>query len=373
MATEILPFHDANDVEYVSGKTPKPVHSTPRFLYFCRFTLYQQILEAQARQEKSLADLPTELLISILSISAASSRKASRTLALTSPWISDITLPIRLEHISIRTVRQLTSFNDLVCTSPRAADAVRTLWLGFSHAERTFIPDTLRACRNLRAFSCQLVALESLCAAMWPQAPRTLTLLDAMQERWPEPDNPMWVRILHSPHGPPLLHTLTHLHLVEFHPALDEFFPAAHLPCLTHFAMGSEKNVPWAHVGPGYDSFISSFARDIRPLSLRLEAAVLVLWPFARHWELRKGPLEPWHTPELVRLAREADIMIYCVANGAHEELKYHQTFWEEAVNGGDDIWSLARKQMESRIDTGHYTNSSVKTSKQVLRASKYR
>ncbi|KAJ7121049.1 hypothetical protein C8R44DRAFT_787274, partial [Mycena epipterygia] len=303
MALVMLPFYDSDDFGYelITTKTKTNLKPSDAYADFCGL-LYGQILEAQAQHRKSLVDLPVDLIISILVLSAASCRSTAKALALTSPWISDVSLPGRLAHVSIRTIRELSAFNELVCSSPHAAGAVRTLWIATNSplaAEQALIPDVLRACVNLGALACKVGALEALCAVpfVWPSArPLQLTLLESMHTVWNGARGSHWPRILDAHHGIAFLNNLTHLHL----PLYQQEFVV--LPHLTHLALGY-----WPHSGSaGYTGQIRDFARALDKLSLRLVAAVLVLWRY--YWpRINKGqfPRIPWHTREMVQTARE--------------------------------------------------------------------
>ncbi|KAJ7499544.1 hypothetical protein FB451DRAFT_1358693 [Mycena latifolia] len=309
--------------------------------------LYEQGLQAQARPETSLADLPVELLISIFNLNmAASCRSTARSLVLVSPWISEVTLAARLAHISIRTLRELQSFHYLVCSSPRAAGAVRTLWIltntGFYH-EEAMIPDVLRACSNLHAVVCQVYPLAALCRLddWFPMPPFRLTVIHNMRHPWAWDPGAQWKRILKAHHGTAFLQNLTHLHLGHYH-KLDAHFPAADLPALTHLAMGKiwtdSEDDSEASISR-YAARIRDFVRELDQLSLRLAAAVLVFWPVGRtHGSTGL-------VPALVKAAREngshSNIMVCCPSNPEQELI-----FWEECVESGEDIWSLAQKQM---------------------------
>ncbi|KAJ7719629.1 hypothetical protein DFH07DRAFT_972848 [Mycena maculata] len=344
MASTILPFHHSDDFGY---EIPIKTRSrTTSYAHFCQITLYNQVLAAQARHDKSLIDLPTELLIHILVISAFS-RETAWTLAYASSWISDVTLAVRMEHVSIRTMRQLRSFNKLVYSSSRAAIAVRKLWIATNAggpAEQIFIPDIVRACINLRALACQVGPLLALCSAGDPFLPSRvqLTVMDNMHAERGVNLVSQWSRIILSIHGIPFLQNITHLHLPCYHYAFTESFPAAHLPRLTHLAMISRRWHP--------PEFILDFGRALDRLSLRLTMVVLVLWEGRGR---RNGPqfLPPWYTREMVQAARDcsenSNVVMYCPSE-SHQQLK----FWNATLDGGEDIWSLARRQMAMFSDS---------------------
>ncbi|KAJ7619047.1 hypothetical protein B0H17DRAFT_1219769 [Mycena rosella] len=350
MALEIFPFHHSDDFGYEIVER----RASPR----ARCSLYEQVLEAQARQERSFLDLPVDLIISILAIAA--SRSTGITLALTSSWIADVTLTARLAHISIRTVRALESFHHHVCSSLRAAGAVQTLWIltnAGSHRERTLIPDVLRACVNLRAVACQVSALEDLSSAEdpFPQSlgPFRLTLMENMRHPYAGSPGSNWGRILSDHHGTSVLHNLTHLHLAQYH-ELDTHFPAAHLPRLTHLAMGKFQTWIGGPYFPALVRRVSDFAEELDQLSLQLAMAVLVFWPHknvTRKSTQRGQSPQPWPVHELAQAARDcgsgSNIMVYCASYADKES-----EFWEQSVGAGEDIWTLAQKQMSEANQT---------------------
>jgi hypothetical protein len=327
------------------------------FKNFHRILLSRQIFEAQARGEPSLIDLSAELLIAILVLSASSSRGTARALAIASPWTSEVTRMARLTHVSIRTHQGLLSFKALVCSSPSAAETVQTLWISTNagiYPERAIIPHILRACHNLTALACQIGALDSESwYESWPAArPPRLTLLDPMRLQRVFPGSgSLWSRLQDTSSA--LLRNLTHLHLARYHRQLEEYFPVAHLPNLTHLAMGSDPSWSASYSPAEYCEKIRSFARALEQLRLHLSLAeaVLVLWAFRAARKAFVPILTQWDARELIQAAREcsgpghgrARITIYC-ASASHRELK----FWEESAAAGEDIWSLARKQMGS-------------------------
>ncbi|KAJ7121053.1 hypothetical protein C8R44DRAFT_787291 [Mycena epipterygia] len=224
MALVMLPFYYSDGFEYEVITTKTKTNSKPSDAYadFCGL-LYGQILEAQAQHRKSLVDLPVDLIISILVLSAASCRSTAKALALTSPWISDVSLPGRLTHVSIRTIRELSAFNELVCSSPHAAGAVRTLWIATNSplaAEQALIPDVLRACVNLGALACKVGALEALCPSPF---------FTTMHTVWHGARGSHWPRILDARHGTTFLNNLTHLHLPLYQQEFVVSFPTSRI------------------------------------------------------------------------------------------------------------------------------------------------
>ncbi|KAJ6544124.1 hypothetical protein B0H19DRAFT_296209 [Mycena capillaripes] len=356
MATTIFPYHDSDDFSCEIVHSPRSQAATldarsDAYMYFCTCLLYQQILGAQAGGYPSLVDLPVELLITILVLAASSSRSSARALAIAARWTSEVTRGMRLKNVSIRTFRELQSFNMLVRSPSQASMTVETLWIATNagHSmEKAIIPNIIRSCSNLTALACQLPALEALCGdadagGWWLARPFRLTLMD--NTRWA---GGWWNRILACPLGSGFLHTVTHLHFAHYQHRLETHLPVAQLPNLTHFAIGP----PLAQIffsPQDHDGEIRSFASALDQLSLRLAMAVLVLWPTGeRGPRMRKGPQfppTPWHTRELVQTARDcsahSNIMIYC-ASDSHWELK----FWDACANAGEDIWTLAEKQM---------------------------
>ncbi|KAJ7484346.1 hypothetical protein FB451DRAFT_1363884 [Mycena latifolia] len=154
---------------------------------YYRHFLYSAIVEATARDETSLRDLPAELIIKILAMAVLSSRTTGLALALTSPWIPDATLPARLAHVSLHTSRHVRSFHGLVCSSPRAAGAVRTLWIGSSIGWEgdLLIPAFLTACTDIQALVCRLGPLENLCTSKEPLPPWLLSVRLTLPEFFP--------------------------------------------------------------------------------------------------------------------------------------------------------------------------------------------
>ncbi|KAJ7644630.1 hypothetical protein FB45DRAFT_898349 [Roridomyces roridus] len=325
-------------------------HGRP--IYYSSF-LYDEILEANSQQEFSLKDLPVELVARILELSI------SRALALTSAWIAELVFPIRLAHVLLRTRKQVRSFHALVCSSDRAAGAVKTLWVcdcvwtpGEPASLPTLIADVLRACSHLDSLGCALAPLQRLCTSDEPFPSHLLsvhvTLTEQMSLR--TPPGPVgwiskWDRLQQTMHGAGFLGTITHLYLSGHHYQFGDTFPAEYLPHLTHLAVGSERD--WSRQPWMYSTYIRDFARAVDSRVRRacgsFQAAVLVFRPPDRWYY--DAPLQ-WEPRELVRAARNCGpdgILVYCIAGGR----KFRQSrFWDEAAADGEDIWSLARGQM---------------------------
>lgn len=181
--------------------------------------LYAAIIEATERQEKSLRDLPVELIARILDFVAASSRSTGLALALVSPWLADVTLPARLAHVSLRTKKRIISFHRLLRSSSRAGGAVRTLWISdVDSLLDNMVPAILRACPNLRALGCGLAPLEYLCRAQEPfpgwLLSVQLTLTEFMSPPWQNHVH-KWTRLRRAPHGAVFLQNITHLRLTH--------------------------------------------------------------------------------------------------------------------------------------------------------------
>ncbi|KAF8173764.1 hypothetical protein K438DRAFT_1771937 [Mycena galopus ATCC 62051] len=321
MLYQILPFHDSDDLGYAMvARKSETVSATPDR------SLYQQIIDAQSRGEPSLVSLPVELLIDILVEIAFSSPCDARALALTSSWTSEVTQAARLRNVSIRSYRDLRSFHTLVHSSPHAAGRVRTLWISTnagSDMQESTIPRIVEACYNLDALACEFTPL--LNTDLHP------------------------LRLAR-----PFHFTLTNnVGLYNF----ATHFPAMHLPNLTHLAMGSPLSQANPYSPPcEHRDEIRRFADMLDHHSLQLAMAVLVLWP----WPLRRPTMRrngpqfspiPQHTRELVQTARDcsarSNITVYC-ASHAHRELR----FWDACARAGEDIWSLAEKQMALFPDT---------------------
>ncbi|KAF8173763.1 hypothetical protein K438DRAFT_1771936 [Mycena galopus ATCC 62051] len=279
--------------------------------------LYQDILEAQSREEPSLVDLPTELVISILILAASSSQHGLSSCS---------RFPVDLRSYT--------------------GSSVQTLWISTNAGrkmERTIIPGIVEGCSNLTALACQYGALvSSLESALDPQhrqrsRPFQLTLIEKMGRY-----SPAWDHILQSPLNPSFLRNLTHLRGGYFQAGRE--LPLSHLPSLTHFAIGPPV-VPRDYPPPRPEVEIRLFAHELDRLSLRLTQAVLVLRPHGPR--MRKGPqfsTVPWHTRELVQTARDCSthstIMIYCTSDSLGVEILGRRRQCRE------DIWSLAEKQM---------------------------
>ncbi|KAJ6459789.1 hypothetical protein C8R47DRAFT_130568 [Mycena vitilis] len=350
----MLPFCCSEDIPYgIIQSPPLPgsardlsiLQSHPKLYYGY---LYSEILEANARQEQSLRDLPVELIAEILTMVPLSSPRSGVALALASPWISDLTIATRLAHVSLRSYQAISSFYRLVCSSDRAAGAVRTLWIPDSIdpvLDESGIPAILRACTNLRALACHMEPLEPLLNSgeSFPLHLLSVqfTLTEFMGMPWNSPVS-KWTRLLmRTPHGPGFLSHLTHLRLVHHHYQL-ETFPAQNFPRLTHIAIGSDR--AWSRDPAEYSSHIRAFAQSLEHLwtATSLQLAVLVFRVYSRH-AYRPQPPRIWQARDLVRAARDcgSNILVYCVKDTAFRESK----FWDECVANGDDIWTLAQKQ----------------------------
>ncbi|KAJ7132330.1 hypothetical protein C8R44DRAFT_977960 [Mycena epipterygia] len=304
MALEMLPFYDCDDFGYemLTTKAKRPIFRTAdaSYKHFCHCVLYDQVLEAYERHERSLADLPADLVISILEVAASSSLRTSRALALASSWISDAHSPGAC----------LDTHN-------------KGVW---NHLEISSVPPPAweaRACPNLGALACQVAALGVFCDDADESFICRGVAVDVHS------DCPSFHPIS-AEH-----HTLTFLlHKHRF----DKVFPAAHLPCLTHFAMGFHTLPNWSLQHTQYSEQIRSFARSLDQHSLRLTMAVLVLRPSY----FRPSPLS---MRALAQAARDcnsrSNIMIYCLSD-LHQELK----FWDKCAGTGEDFWSLAQKQL---------------------------
>ncbi|KAJ7667454.1 hypothetical protein DFH06DRAFT_218790 [Mycena polygramma] len=350
----MLPFCFSEDIPY--GMIPNPplpgsardmsiLQSHPKLYHGY---LYSEILEANTRQEQSLRDLPVELIAEILAMVPSSSPRTGVALALASPWISDLTLATRLAHVSLRSYKAISSFQRLLCSSIRAAGAVRTLWIPDSIGpvlNESGIPAILRACTNLRALACHMEPLEPLLLSRESFPLHLLSVQFTMTEfvgmPWNSPIS-KWTRMMRTPHGAGLLSNLTHLRLVHHHYQL-ETFPAQNFPRLTHIAIGSERD--WSRNPAEYPSHIRAFAQSLEHLwtATSLQLAVLVFRVYSRH-AYRPQPPRIWQARELVRAARDygSNILVYCVPDTAFRESK----FWDECVANGDDIWTLAQKQI---------------------------
>ncbi|KAJ7123045.1 hypothetical protein C8R44DRAFT_159957 [Mycena epipterygia] len=348
----MLPFCGSDDFGYEINSTLAPnrdlwktLRSHPQ--YYLNF-LYSNVLDATARQENSLRDLPVEIISKILTMAILESRSTGIILALASPWLSDISLAARLAHVSLRTSRQLDSFHGFIRSSSRAAAAVRTLWISDyvgKTATESLIPNILSACPNLQALGCHLAPLDVLCRAKEPFPVWLLsvqiTLTEFMGMPWQSPLT-KWTRLLRTAHGATFLQNLTHLRLVSHHYLFDQSFPAHHLPRLTHLAMGSEKM--WSRHPNKYSAHIHNFAHSIEHLwkLTSLKLAVLVFRVYSRHY-YRPQPPQMWQARELVQAARDcrSGILIYCILHPSFRE----SNFWDECATNGEDIWSLAQKQ----------------------------
>ncbi|KAJ7484348.1 hypothetical protein FB451DRAFT_1392907 [Mycena latifolia] len=345
-------MEDSDDYGYISPQLANSISQpgAPRYMSiyqahppYYRHFLYSAIVDATARDETSLRDLPAELIIKILAMAALSSRTTGLALALTSPWIADVTLPARLAHVSLHTSRHVRSFHGLVCSSPRAAGAVRTLWIGSSigREEDLLIPAFLTACTDIQALVCRLGPLENLCRSKEPLPPWLLSVQLTLPEFFPRVWPGSRTKLLNRLAGTTaLLHNLTHLYLPSYQDLSPKSFPAQHLPRLAHLAMGSHQF--WPRSPAEYASYFRYFAaslKHVRSLT-SLQQAVLVFRPTSRG---RYPRSEVWQTRELVEAAREYDSSILACC------LPHHQfrasKFWAECVADGEDVWSLAQKQ----------------------------
>ncbi|KAJ7484373.1 hypothetical protein FB451DRAFT_82776 [Mycena latifolia] len=313
---------------------------------YYRHFLYSAIVEASARDEPSLRDLPAELITRILAMAALSCRTTGLALALTSPWTAHATLPARVAHVSLRTHRHFLSFHSLVCSSTRAAAAVRTLWIGDSIGWEgdLAISAILAACSHIQALTCNLAPLEILCRSEERFPPWLLsaqiTLTEFMGMPWQSPVT-KWTRLARSAHGTTFLHNLTHLRLTCHHYLFDESFPMQHLPHLTHLAISSERT--WSRNPTEYATYLSAFTHYLQRLwtSTSLQLAVLVFRAPSRSIYHQK--ISVWDPCELGRAVKEcgSNILTYCPPQYHFRESK----FWAECVVNGEDIWSLALKQ----------------------------
>ncbi|KAJ7886143.1 hypothetical protein B0H14DRAFT_3731941 [Mycena olivaceomarginata] len=337
MVYEILPFRHSDDFGYeVTNKTKTSISAAQYSAL-----LYQQIVEAQSRGEPSFTELPPELLISILVLAAFSSRRTGRALALASSWTSEMTRAARLKNVAVRNLRQLQSFSNLVRSSPHAAASVHTLWISTNagyDAETSMVPGIVAVCSNLTAVACTVVPLE-VSGDLRPSfrqttRPLRFTLVD--NRGW---TTRIWSRLLQKHLAPGFLRDLTHLHSEHYQYNFATQFPAAHL------AIGQPLLQEQPFFSLSDDSGeIRRFAHILRQLFVppdhgcsRPPRPRMPIGP-------QLAPPPP-HARELVRTAREcstySNIMFYC-ASLSHRELK----FWEACTSAGDDIWTLAEKQM---------------------------
>ncbi|KAJ7174349.1 hypothetical protein C8R46DRAFT_1080632 [Mycena filopes] len=295
----------------------------------------------------------------------------SATLARTSRLISDVTLAARLTHVStLGRSFHLSSLHDLLTSSEKAAKTVQSLCIqdggelppspyhgGWGTHDRigawTYLPDIIRACPNLRMLACPLAYLEWLGCVNegfhWPAPPHIQLVLignTKSNDSWAQ----YWRRICKTPHGPENLRNITHLHFTHHCNDLERTFPAAHLPNLTHFAMlshrTSKRNTHSALSTEYYSAHIRDFATQLKHLRVALRlTAVAVLWPAKADWP--RLPASPWPPLELVQTAREAHVLVYCVPR-ARGELE----FWGDFLRKEEDIWVMARRQMEATEGT---------------------
>ncbi|KAJ7717672.1 hypothetical protein B0H16DRAFT_1475992 [Mycena metata] len=298
----------------------------------------------------SLSDLPAELLIIILNLATSSSRNTAISLALTSSWISNVTLETRWKHISIclRKHSQLESLRDIVCAlAPRAArisSAVRTLWLTPEayYYEYQCVSDILSRLTKLEALACEAPLLDKLFRhaqnTPLPQAGLRITLLNHMDLQW----SPMGS----STRGLAFMHSLTHLHLSQY-PGSFNTFPAEHLPNLTHLAVRGPSTIR----GGSYTLQIREFGLALYARSVHPMAAVLILSPTFEH---KRRLFRCTSTPhELVRTARQCSVKSRIMFYYAHW-WRGESKFWDELMRNGDDIWTAAEKQMDEKNLSHH-------------------
>jgi hypothetical protein len=314
------------------------IHGNPH--YYHNY-LYSQVLAANARGEESLRDLPAEIITLILGMAATGSCTTGVALALASPWISDVTLPARLAHVTLRTEKQVLSFQTLVCSSDRAANAVRTLWLanGIGEAADRMMASILAACSHIRALACHLAPLEALCTAEQP-FPSWLLSVQHFNLPWQS----LMTCLVRTPSGSAFLHHLTHLRISCYHYHLREYFPAQHLPHLTHLAVGSMSQ--WSRSPDQYATYIQGFAHALEPVwnSTSLQLAVLVFRAYSHHAS-HGWPIPEWQTRELVLTMREVCGSKGILAYRAPDKPFRESDFWAQCVANGEDIWTLAQKQ----------------------------
>ncbi|KAF7311418.1 hypothetical protein MKEN_01043900 [Mycena kentingensis (nom. inval.)] len=304
-----LPFHEC-DLDWIPNEKsrPKPSASPPT------------------------VELPNELLIEIFSIAVLESAALSRALALTSNWVAKTTRPLRLRRIVLRTFNDIAAFTAFTRALPESAQFVRGLWVvtdANNVAEARSIPKLLRACTKLRSLTCQIYALRELCRKNHNLRPVRLTLTDSVVRVGHQTgfaSGNLWPAVLETPHAPALLAHITHLSLTQHHGSLEEFFPIAAFPALTHLAMRAQPVSAFLWI-PEDAEQIRVFARAAR--RFRLVSAVLVFLP-----PLRQSREELW------RIAREEGVLVYspAVLDG-YRELQV----WKRSVDE-EDIWELARR-----------------------------
>ncbi|KAJ7712045.1 hypothetical protein B0H16DRAFT_1744554 [Mycena metata] len=349
----MLPLYD----DSLAAPWPKTAPRGLTYIYFCRHILYEDIVAATARDEKSLRDLPVELLIEILVLTASSFPAMSPTLSRTSHWVSDVTLAARMTHTLIPRGHywRLSSLYQLLSSSRTAANAVRTVcamgcmsWHSGSGKSEALLPRIIRECPNVRLIACQVSTFENLGSAAepfrWAPVPRLrLMLFDGVraEDSWSH----YWLRILKTPHGGEILRHITHLHLTHHCRDFERSSPAAHLPNLTHLAMLAAEHSPYEYSLPRYALLIRDFGASLERLALQL-TAVLVLWTAQKDCTRLPVTLRP--PPDLIKTARESSIMICCVPR-ARRQLQFRDKF----VVIGEDVWSMAQRQMDTMERTG--------------------
>ncbi|KAJ7715066.1 hypothetical protein B0H16DRAFT_1617085 [Mycena metata] len=302
-------------------------------------SLYEQFLTARERgKESSLSDFPVDILILILNFAAASSRSTAASLALTSLWVSDVTLEGRWKHSSVLYQVDGESSREMarVHSSTRISSAVRTLWFdpgAYDYWKCSCICEILERYPNLEALACEAEMLRaSSCASKTlPQASIRLKLIDRQAA------GIVSCRIrVGTEQG---FYAQSPYLRLQAHRSVDTL-PFEHLPNLTHLAMGASVI---GYLDPGPVGEIRNFALSLDNRSLCLESAVLILS------HLRNVHISP---QEIVQAARQysvkSKIMVYFVYPPQPES-----RFWDELVRSGD-IWTAAEKQMDQKNWSRH-------------------
>jgi len=283
-----------------------------------------------ASTQQTFPDLPTELVLHILRIFAASSKSSCLSLCLVSSWAHHLAVPYLLSNVIITTPSQGQSFCSFVARTDHGAGVegdplfyVRSLWWMASQVDLG--PGTFSSCESLHyiAGHCDLlqrIAPPSPGGTAARKRDLHVTLFGGLRTMLSSTTSS--AGISSTPESPSILDRITHLYLVGERPC-----PIGRLPRLTHLAI--------------YYNHSHSFLRSLEALVLpveSLEMLVLVI-------DLRIIPTIRMLAKRVIGRCREKDKRVFFV----EADLLQLRAEWEEEVRGGESVWERAAYQTMMR------------------------
>nr|GAT46580.1 predicted protein [Mycena chlorophos] len=354
------PFEFSDELfEPPSPKTPQT--KRPSYSAFTRKLLYEQVLDAHNQKNDSqtriasLLDLPEDILIDIFNRVADWQATRPRRfgpipLALCCKYIEMVTRHTRLSRcVVLMTHRCLHSFRDFVCSEtwgPDMAAVIRHIilvdseeWMGYAlpHTGTDVISDILRACKNVVSFTAYT---ETITAALslgteYPHSEGVQLAIGDHPRAFAS--GGIWDHLLSAEPSHYVLRSLTHLHLhhrfLNVGNGLAQAVPD--FPRLTHLALRGSRHP----TRTGFHVELRSFAEMLSCFGEQLLVAVLIF----RASKKSAPPLV-----DLIATAKSCGPAIQVLVLHHQAEMKSEGKFWRRWAIEGNNVWSLAAKQMQS-------------------------